>query len=82
MQPFDSMFRRKNIKFYLLITKCVTVKLAAKEAGIGRQHGTRLAKVWRDSKWIERTGLYGSKYRYTVEGEKMKKALYRMGWMP
>lgn len=82
MEPLETMFRKKNIRFFLGIVKESTVVAAAKKSGIGRQHATRLARRWRECGWIERKGLYASKYRYTGKGESIQKALYRMGWFP
>jgi len=76
MEPLETFFRINNAKFYLNLETCSTVRNAVKNSGITSQHGTRLLRVWKDNKWVYSVKLKeGTKYKYTIEGLKIKNAL-------
>ena len=79
MDPMDTLFKKNNIAFYVLLMKRTQVKSAAKAAGLCTQHGTRLVSKWRNAGWIEKGGLI-YRYRYTAKGKEIKRLFDKMEW--
>jgi DNA-binding MarR family transcriptional regulator len=74
----DTTFiRKKNIYFYLCLSSAESIRAAAKQAGLTKQHATRLIKKWKDKGLIVRTPtLHGSHYKYSGKGEAYETILH------
>jgi hypothetical protein len=82
MEPMESLFRVRNIRFFLILPASRKVKLAAKIAQISPQHATRLLALWLRAGLIVRTSATEWKYKYTDKGDKIVVALVsaRISW--
>jgi hypothetical protein len=81
MDGLESLFRSKNIRFYLLLCARDTVRRSARESRLSSQHATRLLKVWRVAGFVTRlSSLHGERYVYTEKGLELKRRLHRGGW--
>ena len=79
MEHIESLFRTKNVRFFLLLPSVKTIKTAVKVANISQQHATRLTGLWKSNGWIERGNEKGWKYIYTTKGEKIADTLREFG---
>lgn len=79
MEHMESLFRTKNIRFFLLLPSVKTIKTAVKVAKISQQHATRLISLWKSNGWIERGNEKTWKYMYTTKGEKIADMLRAFG---
>lgn len=78
MNSSESLYRVKNIDFFLLLGSCETVTEARKRAGICRDHAFNLVKMWKKSKWIV---VYEGSYDYTEKGVQLVKSFHDIGWL-
>ena len=77
MEKKETLVRPGNILFFLALEKHTTVRAAAKETGVSQQHTARLLLVWRRANWVRREStLHGRCYRFTLEGQKIRHALF------
>lgn len=67
-----ALIKSKNCKFYTMIGECRTVRLASQNAGIGRQHGTKILKQWVDKGLIVKGTIHNNKYTYTHKGQLLR----------
>lgn len=76
MERFDTLFRQKNIDFFLSLSEQKTSKAAARISKLSPQHGRKLIRAWVRAGWVEkRPTLHGSKYFLAKDGESISHAL-------
>jgi len=80
MEHIESLFRTKNVRFFLLLPSVKTIKTAVKVAKLSQQHATRLISLWRSSGLIVQANELGWKYTYTVKGERIASILRELTW--
>ncbi len=77
MDSLLSLYRVRNVDFFLLLGSCDTVTEARKQSGISRDHARKLVKLWREAGWIM---VYDASYDYTKSGALMVKSFHDIGW--
>ena len=78
MNSLETLYRVKNVDFFLCIGVCDSMNDARKKAGICRDHAFKLVKRWKTAEWIT---VYEGTYDYTEVGARIVKGFHTMGWI-
>jgi len=76
MKSLSSLYRIKNVDFFMLIGSCDTVTEAGKKADICRDHARKLVKLWKEDGLIM---VNEGSYIHTDAGLKHVNNFYSMG---
>lgn len=77
MDSLSSLYRVRNVDFFLVLGSCATVTEASKHSGICRDHARKLVKLWKEDGWIE---MSDGSYDYTKKGAAFVKSFHDAGW--
>ena len=82
MEGLDTLFRTKNVEFFMLLNEGGKVRNAARLAGIGVQHGGELTRVWvKKGYFVKRGTMHWERYVCTEEGLKINSVLGNVKWL-
>jgi hypothetical protein len=82
MKGLETLFRTKNVEFFLLLNEHGKVRVAARSSGIGVQHGGELTREWvRSGYFVKRGTMHGERYVCTEQGLKVISVLGNVRWL-